>query len=167
MFANNKKYSEFLILLITLCFSISGCIRLIQNPEKSFSDSVAIPIHHFSKITYTGLSPIDTQTMISFDIENITGDCVELTKDPALIFIYYKNHWIKIPDNMEVTGVILGPKGSNISASGDSINPDYSLVPSSAYPLRMRVVILGRLCNNGVPSNETVGDYVELLVNKP
>jgi len=167
MLSKTKRNFGVLILLILLCFGILGCARTGQDTEIAFSNNLAIPIHHFVKITYTGPTPIDTQTMISFDLENITEDCVLFPNEPNPIFVYRNNQWLKIPDNIMVSGTIIGPAGSLEANTGDTINPDYSSIPTSEYPIRMRVVMVGKLCHNGVPSNENVADYIDLVVNKP
>jgi hypothetical protein len=160
MLVKTNKYFGVLSLIISLCSSVLGCNKPGQDSEKAFSNAVAMPIQHFIKITYTGPMPIDTQTMISFDLENKTGDCVKFTNESNPIFVYRDDQWIKIPDNIQVSGTIIGPEGSLESHTGDVINPDYSSIPSSAYPLRMRVVVLGQLCHKGVPSIGLQGMYL-------
>jgi len=126
MLVKTKKYFVVLLLIIPLCFSVMGCNSPTQDSEKAFSNTVSIPIQHFINITYTGSMPIDTQTMISFDLENKTGDCVQFTNQPNPIFVYRDDRWIKIPDNIQVSGTIISPEGSLESHTGDVINPDYS-----------------------------------------
>ncbi|MGB8213566.1 MAG: hypothetical protein WCE68_08410 [Anaerolineales bacterium] len=148
-----------------LCFIVMGCTSLGQDYDKDFSASVPIPIRHFIKITYIGSKPIDTETDIEFVIENITNDCIELTNDPGtFIYVYVNQKWVKIPNKMEYeNSVMIDSQESHNRFTGDSINPDYSSIPSSAYLLRMRVIIVGRLCHNGTPQMKTLPIILNLL----
>jgi hypothetical protein len=169
----NKFWKGLRVLLLTGLFSLGlmGCDTPAQKADKLFIKEFPIPIQDYLDFKFLGVQPLNANSPISLDLINRTKDCVVFPHDYGKqIFVYLKNDWSGIPDSVDYPGqtdVTLAPAGKSTSDSVVFVKPNYSSIPLSAYPIQMRIVVAGRLCQNGVPAGNAVADYTDITVNKP
>jgi hypothetical protein len=157
---------------ITFCFicvlllSMSSCIRASSDNE--FSAIVGVEVQHYLKITNLFQSPVKPNTSITLEIANKTPGCVVFPYNyGAKIYIFNNSDWIEIPDNIEYADhadIVLDPRGGLDPGAIVTIRPDYSKLGEFSNRQRMRVFLIGRLCENGLPSKQQTADYIELTV---
>ena len=162
-----------------LCLCMYGCSSFGLN-DKKFTSAVGVKIDNYLDIIPVALDPITTHTTISLYLANKTYDCVVFPYDYGLkILAYQDQDWVEIPGTVQSKrqdGSVIEPGGSpdqdivldpNGKANPDIvivITPDYSKLGPISTPQRLRIVLIGRQCSNGIPSDQPTADYFELSV---
>jgi hypothetical protein len=166
---NITKGLRILLLIGVYCVGLTACAA--PNMDNLFFKRLAIPTGNYLDITYLGSTPANVHSDFSLYAKNTTKDCIVFPHDYGTqIFVYLDKDWKNISDLGEYPNpndIKLDPAGSLSSDAVIYITPDFSSIPSSAYPIKMRIVVVGRLCQNGLPTENKTADYIELSVNKP
>jgi hypothetical protein len=143
------------------------CSCSSKSDESEFITLVGSDIQHYLDITNLNGSSVRLNTVISLYIKNKTSDCIEFPYNFGVKIFAYQNHgWIEVPDNIIYAShkdVILDPRGLNVDAVV-ALQPDYATLGAISNKFRMRIVMIGHLCKNGIPSNFNTADYIELNV---
>ena len=148
------------------CIVLPGC----QNAsiEDQFLNKVGIEIKHNLDVTLLETSPIKLFTTVPLYVVNKTSDCLVFPFNYGVrVFVLQNNNWIEIPDVIKYADnhdVILDARNGLYPDTMVSVNPDYSKLDNISGQLRMRIVVVGRQCVNGVASEQQFADFIELPV---
>jgi len=166
----NSLYKVYLFFVMAVfLFSLTGCLSASQNTEAdqpdTFAELTGLPIVDYLDITNSDNVPKQRKNDVLLVIANKRNDCVYFPYDYGMqIFAYVNNAWTKIPQIIKYT------PGENIFVSSRSegnyealvvLQPDYSGIKVES-PQRIRIVLAGYLCENGIPAEKLTGDYIEL-----
>jgi len=154
------------ILLITM--NLTSCDWL-NNSSSNEDSSLTLMPYDFSdylEVSYWGQIPIRIDKSIALDIQNTSMECIVFPHDFGVhIYANINGSWLEIPNSVQYPNqedIILDPKGSFFSDSGTVVHPIISSINKNSNPIRIRVVIVGRLCKDGTPTEKQVGGYIDL-----
>jgi hypothetical protein len=162
-----RKFALFFLCVCTIIIMfLNGCAR--ESSNSGFSKVVGTEIQSYLNITTFYASKIKPNTDITLVIANKTSDCVVFPYNfGEKTYIYRNDGWMEIPDNVTYAShkdVVLDPKGEEYADAVVTISPDYSKIGKITNKQRIRIVLIGKLCKNGLPTNQLTADYIELNV---
>jgi hypothetical protein len=161
----HKKFT-FLFIVFILLVNISGCVHKLSDND--FSTIAGVNVQHYLNIINLSKSPVRPNTTITLEIANETLDCVVFPYNFGVkIFIFQNKGWVEIPDNIEYADhydIVLAPRGRLDADTLVAIRPDYTTISTLSKGQVLRIVLIGSLCINGTPSNQTTADYIDLSI---
>lgn len=160
-----------LLLIGLLCFGLTSCNGTSKKENDLFLKKLSVPIGKDLEVTLIGEKPTNSQSPIVLDVKNMSKECVVFPFDYGTqIYAYFQNDWNGISNSIEYPShddITITPTGTSTSDTTVFAKPNYSPVPPKAYPIKIRIVVTGRLCKGGVASEDKTAGYIELTINKP
>ena len=80
---------------------------------------------------------------------------------------FINGKWIDIPDkvvSLNQESIQLEPADSLFHESMTAVQPDILSIPNITLPQSIRVVLVGTICENGLPTNKKIGNYIDIDV---
>ena len=156
-----RKYSYIFFSFIL----IASLVSCRQSKGTSLEDNPSsIPIIDFVDITEITDGEKIYDDQLNFYVENKTDDCVVFPYDYGVeIYTKDENNWLQIPylgKYMSETTITLTPYFGEHPTDVIFVLPDYSVL--NERPERIRVIMQAKLCNDGVPSDEMVADFIDI-----
>ncbi len=163
----SKTFKKTLVLcLLASCIVLSGCQN--ASNEDQFHKEINIDITHNLDFTLFEKPPIIIYTGVDLYVVNKTSDCIVFPYNYGVrIFVLQNDNWIEIPDVLQHAfdhNVTLDANNGPFPDAVVSVNPDYSKLGNISGQLRMRIVVVGRQCVNGVPVDQEFADFIEVPV---
>lgn len=159
--------------LFCICFIfVSGCARVdntstLPEEEIAFGDAVSVNIIPGLNLSVEGEKVFRIHYTLTLRIKNMTSDCVVFPHNFGVSIFFLKDEkWIGVNDLNEVINprdIVLHPKGDLFSDRTLTIFPDYQVL-TAEQPSSIRVLVSGRMCNDGAPTEQIVGNYVDVPV---
>ncbi len=84
-----------------------------------------------------------------------------------MLFVLEGDHWNRVrnaEDYSETNNNLLSASGSIDDNGFTFANPDSSEIPPGSRPATLRVVLVGKRCVNGTPSEGKVADNIQLTL---
>lgn len=159
----------------SICFYfifVAGCSSPTATPTMTQQDiyfQTAVPIRNSPEIHLFTREESQLRIHYTLDlyVENMSDNCVIFPFDFGLSIWYFKDgQWNSIKDLAVVINpqdLILQPKGQPFSEQPVTIFPDYDVL-AAEQPSSLRVFISGRLCKDGNPTDQIVGNYIDVKV---
>jgi len=149
-----------------ICFLlVASCVSCRQGNNADFVDYPgSVPLVDFLEITELPDVEKIREAEINLFVENKTEDCVVFPYDYGMrIFAQSNNVWEEIPNlgNYIVkSNIILTVSSGEVPFVVVYLLPDYSELKEQ--PSKIRVILSAYLCYDGTPSDEMVGDYIDI-----
>ncbi len=166
-----KAHQSNLITILNLlfCVLLTGCIQQHSPTTESLSElGLSIKYVDFVDIEFMGTTSSDMDSQLMFYITNKTADCVVFPHDRGVkIFSHVNGGWELLPNLIDYypnKPITLKPKGEFESDDLLFTAPDISSIETTDTNL-LRIVVTAKLCQNGIPSTEEVGDYAEFSIS--
>jgi hypothetical protein len=157
----------FFLVLLTIGFVACG----YDSSEKLFADKVGAPIEDFVDIRVVGNGLTFGGSNISLYVTNKTNDCIVFPADYGfMIFAYQNGDWIKIPNKAKYEtfdnepNIVMDSRAGLRPLVWTDVQPDYSQLQPNSAQLKIRIVLVGKLCVKGVASQRETADYIELNI---
>lgn len=162
--------------LVLFCFCLvvaSSCANRQATPPMSKQDisfQTTVPLQTSPKIEISdpeGDYQIRYHYTKTLYVKNLFSECVVFSNDFGVSIWHFKNEqWLGIKnlnEELNPDKIILEPKGEFFSENVFTIFPDYNVL-AAEQPSSIRVFISGRLCKDGKPTDQIVGNYIDVKV---
>ncbi|GEM_PF-3383582 len=170
------------LVLITTCLflflSLAQCqvnqkkkpLEMSSAEDVQFLTAVPLTIGQYLEINAINDYPIVAGNEIVISIKNLTKDCVVLPNDYGIsILVYVDSSWQEVDNLVTYMGdddIILDAKDPLFSETLAPIYPDLDTL-EFLDQVRIRILVAGRLCLDGVPSDNTVASFAEITILHP